>query len=58
MWRLGLYSYDQTVSETGGVRTIVKRTHYYKVVTDAKSGAVASWESVVETSDQRTEPAR
>lgn len=57
-WRLGIYSYDQTVSETGGVRTLVKRTHYFRVVTEAESGAVVSWESVVETSGQRTQPVR
>jgi len=54
-WRLGLYSYDQTVSEVDGVRTIVKRTHYFQVLTETESGAVSSWKSVVETSDRRSE---
>jgi hypothetical protein len=54
-WRLGITSYDQTVSEVDGVRTIVKRTHYFQVVTETGSGAVSSWKSVVETSDRRTE---
>ncbi len=57
-WRLGIYSYDQTVSETGGVRTIVKRSHYFLVATEAGSGAISTWKSIVETSDRRIEQTR
>jgi hypothetical protein len=52
-WKLGIYSYDQTVSVVDGLSTIVKRTHFMQVTTDATSKQITSWKSVVETSNNR-----
>lgn len=56
-WRLGRSGYDQTVASDGGFRTVVTRTHYKRVRTDPKTYRVLSWESVVDTSNERRVPA-
>lgn len=55
MWKLGIYSYDETISVVDGVSTIVKRTHFMQVATDPTSKQITSWKSIVETSDKRVE---
>lgn len=50
-WKLGIYEYNQTVSDVNGVKTIVKRTHYSKVTTDPNTKKITEWKMQVETSD-------
>jgi hypothetical protein len=57
-WRLGRTRYDQTISVVGGRKTVVTRTHYVKVKTDPATHRITSWESVVETSNERVERER
>lgn len=57
-WKLGVYSYDQGIADDGKFRTIVKQTHFKRLTIDPESQRVAGWKSVVETSDERREPAR
>jgi hypothetical protein len=52
-WRLGIYTYDQTIASTGGFRTIVTRSHYRKIAVDPDSGHVLSWKSIMDTSNRR-----
>jgi len=54
-WWLGIYSYDQTISVVDGKKTVVRRTHYMKVMTDPGTGQIRKWESIVETSNGRVE---
>jgi len=54
-WRLGVHGYDQTISVVDGVSTIVRRTHFMQVTTDASSKQITAWKSIVETSNQRLE---
>ena len=55
VWKLGLHSYDETISEVDGVRTIVKRTHFMFVTTDPAGRQITTWRSIVETADRRLE---
>jgi len=55
-WRLGISSYDQTVSTTNKTKTMVTRTHYMQIMVDVKSKQILSWESKVDTSNKRTLP--
>ena len=55
-WRLGISSYDQTVAADEKTKTIVTRTHYQKVLIDEATGAIISFESVVDTDNERTIP--
>jgi hypothetical protein len=57
-WKLGIFSYEDTLSVVNGVKTIVKRTQFIRVATDPATHLIVAWESVVETSDERTERAR
>lgn len=50
-WKLGIYEYNQTVSDVNGIKTIVKRTHYSKVTTDPNTKHITEWRMLVETSD-------
>ena len=54
-WKLGIYSYEQTIAVVNGVRTIVKRTNFNKVTTDPNTKQIAEWKNIVETSDKRLE---
>ena len=56
-WKLGIFSYDQTISVVDGVSTVVKRTHFMQVMIDPASKQIATWKSIVETSNRlrRTE---
>lgn len=56
-WHLGITSYDQTTSVVDGFKTVVTRTHYMKVLVDAKTGQVVSSATTVDTSDIRKLPA-
>ena len=55
-WRLGLYSYDQTIASDAVSTTVVTVTHYMRVRTDEKTGQVASWESTVDSANERRVP--
>lgn len=55
-WRLGISSYDQTVSSVTEFRTIVTRTHYTSVTIDPESGRILSWKGTVDTSNKRKVP--
>lgn len=57
-WKLGIYSYDQTISVVGGYETVVKVTHYKKVITDPITNQILSWEDIVKESDKRLRPAK
>jgi hypothetical protein len=50
-WKLGIYEYNQTVSEVNGVKNIVKRTHFSRVKTDPNTKQITEWKSLVETSN-------
>jgi hypothetical protein len=52
-WRLGISSYDQTTSVVDGVKTVVTRTHYTRVLVDPKTARITSWESRVDSSNER-----
>ena len=45
-WHLGISQYDQT------------RTHYMKVLVDPRTGQITSWESKVDSSDERKIPTK
>ena len=57
-WRLGLSSYDQTISVADGFMTVVTRTHYMQVLVDAETGRIGSAETKVDTTDERKIPAK
>jgi hypothetical protein len=57
-WRMGVSSYDQTTSVSGGVKTVVTRTHYMRVLVDPKTGQITSSELKVDSSKPRTMPAK
>jgi hypothetical protein len=40
-----------------GFKKVVTNTHYYKVVVDPKTNRITSWESRVDTSNERFIPA-
>jgi len=54
-WKLGIYSYDQTVADGDGVKTIVKRTHFMKVTTDPSNQEITGWQDMMESSEPRVE---
>lgn len=55
-WHLGLFRDDQILSTTDTSKVEVTRTHYMKVVVDPTTSHVSSWESLVDTSEERTIP--
>lgn len=55
-WHLGLASYDQTISTTNTSKIEVTRTHYIKVIVDPTTRRISLWESVVDSSAERTIP--
>lgn len=57
-WRLGRSSYDQVIASYAGFKTVVTRTRYTRVRMDSKANRVLSWESVVETSNERKIPVK
>lgn len=48
-WHLGIMSYDQDI---GGTKTVT-RTHYMRVLVEKDSKLVLSWESMMDTSNER-----
>jgi hypothetical protein len=54
-WKLGISSYDQTISSDQEFRTIVTRTNFYEVTTDSNTKQITDWKSTVETSNKRLE---
>jgi len=54
VWKLGIYSYDQTVADAGDGKAIVRRTHFMRVTTDPATNQVIAWKAVVETSDEKS----
>jgi len=57
-WHLGIYRYAQTTSVVDEIKTEVTRTHYTKVLVDPKTGQVNSWESKMDSSDERKIPTK
>ncbi|HYE19054.1 MAG TPA: hypothetical protein VEA69_11455 [Tepidisphaeraceae bacterium] len=55
-WRLGRYSYDQTVASDGGFKTVVTKTHYKLVRVDPATGRVTGWKSRVDSANERKVP--
>ncbi len=57
-WHLGISRSDQTKSVADGFKTVVTQTYYAKVLVDSKTGRITSWESKVDSSDERKIPTR
>lgn len=57
-WKLGIYSYDQTLAEDHGVKTVAKRTYYCRVFTDPSTHRVLSFKSAVDQFPGRREANR
>jgi hypothetical protein len=50
-WKIGITSYDQTISIVDDISTIVNITHFMQVTTDPTSKQIVAWKSIVETSN-------
>ena len=54
-WKLGINSYEQTISSDNEFRTVVKRTSFYKITTDPNTYQITKCKDEIETSDKRQE---
>lgn len=53
VWRLGITSYDQTVSQEKDVRLVVTCTHHVRVAIDPKTKLITEWKECYKRSDPR-----
>jgi hypothetical protein len=53
VWRLGITSYDQTVSHEKDVRVVVTCTHHVRVAINPKTKLVTAWKDCFKCSDPR-----
>jgi len=52
-WKLGISSYDQTISTDDASKVVVTRTHYTKIITGTNTNEIIEWKSIVDTSNER-----